>query len=126
MLNIPSTTSARYVSYAILFILLTLLGYAVTAATGKDKMNSKKTCDLTPVQRSQEMLRTILDDISKTYTLPGGGGISKIRLDATNVYVVSISQEERTDEITYELEINQDCKAVVVKRTSDAISRNRH
>jgi hypothetical protein len=72
------------------------------------------------------MIRAILDDISKSYTLPGGGGISKIRLDATNVYIVSISQEERIDEITYELDIDQNCKAVILKSTNNTISKNRH
>lgn len=108
--------------YTVLFTLISSLGYAGSPTTGQGIMNSKKTCDLTPVQRSQEMIRTILDDISRTYTLPGGGGISKIGLIATNVYVVSIPQEERIDEITYEMSINSDCKAVILKSRNTTVS----
>lgn len=118
--------SIKIVPIAIVLSLLTIFGVATTFATGQKNMATKKICELTPVQRSQEMIRVILDDIVKQYTLPGGGGISKIRLDSTNVYIVSISQEERVDEITYEMDINEDCKAVIIKSSMNAITKNRH
>lgn len=89
-------------------------------------MSPNTQCNLTPVQESQEMIRTILADITINYMLGGGGGISKIKLTATNVYVVNISQEERVDQITYEMDLGQACKAIVKKSTSSAISKKRH
>lgn len=83
-------------------------------------MNSK--CKNTAVARSQEMIRTIIDDLSKSYTEAGGGGISQIKQSATDTYVVSISQEERIDQITYVMTINQDCKATIEKRTESTVN----
>ena len=73
-------------------------------------------CTRPPLEQSREMIRTVLDDLMQTYTQVGGGGISSIRLAATRTYVVSIAQEERIDEITYELDVDEACKARIVRR----------
>jgi hypothetical protein len=78
-----------------------LLGICVAAradATGRHAMTATAP---SPVARSITAYRMILDDIEKTYRASGGGGIASIRETETNVYVVKISQEERSDMITY-------------------------
>jgi len=68
------------------------------------------------------MLRTILDDLQKSYREFGGGGISNIKLSATNTYVVSISQEERIDQITYVMSVDNNCAAKIEKRTENSVN----
>ena len=58
----------------------------------------------------------------ESYTEIGGGGISQIKLSATNTYVVSISQEERVDQITYEMSIDDNYKATIKKRTETSVN----
>lgn len=79
-------------------------------------------CQQTPLKKSQEMIHFILNDLTNTYKHVGGGGINNIRQAATNTYVVSISQEERIDKITYELQIDTDCKITVLNRKLTAES----
>ncbi len=43
-------------------------------------------------------------------------------MTATNTYVVSISQEERIDQITYELEMDEDCKIKIIHREETAVT----
>ena len=85
-------------------------------------MSSKMKCQITALQRSQEMIRTILDDLTKSYTEVGGGGISQIKLSATDTYVVSLPQEERIDQLSYVMSIDEHCKAVIKKRTETAVN----
>jgi len=101
---------------------ITLIGCVSTTAIGQNTMSSEMKCTNTSVQRSQEMLRVILDDLTTSYTEIGGGGISQIKLSATNTYVVSISQEERIDQITYEMSIDDNCKATIKKRMETAVN----
>jgi len=101
---------------------ITLIGCVSSIAIGQNTMNSEKKCANTSVQRSQVMLRAILDDLTTSYTELGGGGISQIKLSATNTYVVSISQEERIDQITYEMSIDADCKVAIDKRTETSVT----
>ena len=68
------------------------------------------------------MIGAILKDISKTYTAAGGGGITDIKLVATNTYKVSIAQEERVDIINYVLTFKKKNEVVISKRTTDTWS----
>lgn len=85
-------------------------------------MRADKTCNATALQVSQDMIRTILDDITENYEHVSGGGISEIKQTVTNTFVVSIPQEERIDRITYELEINDHCDIAIKRRKLDAIT----
>lgn len=108
--------------YVYLIFFITLIAYASAFAIGKDTMNTESKCKITAVKRSQEMIRTIIDDLTKSYTEVGGGGISQIKQSATDTYIVSISQEERIDQITYVMSMSHACKAIIDKRTETAIS----
>ncbi len=81
----------------------------------------KKTCELTPLKRSQEILTVILNDIPTHYTHVGAG-ITGIKLSATNVYVISIAQEERIDQLTYEVAVDENCEIKILSRELNAIS----
>ena len=60
-----------------------------------------------------------------TYPHDGGGGISEIKQTQTNVFVVLIAQEERIDQLTYELSIDDSCKVALVKKEESTISFGR-
>jgi len=85
-------------------------------------MGTDTVCQQTALKRSQEMIQFILNDLTKTYTHDGGGGISEIKETATNIFVVSISQEERIDQLTYELKVGADCKITILNRSENAIT----
>lgn len=85
-------------------------------------MSSNSTCNQTPLKKSQEMIRFILNDLTQSYTEVGGGGISGIRQVATHTYMVSIAQEERIDQITYDLDIDQNCKITILSRKVSALT----
>lgn len=77
---------------------------------------------MTPLKKSHVMIQHILDDISETYTHSGGGGITQIQLSATDTYSVSIAQEERIDQITYTLTVDDSCTVKTVNKEVSAIS----
>ena len=84
-------------------------------------MNTGKSCTITALKKSQNYIRAILDDITTSYTHVGGGGITEIKLLATDRFMVSIAQEERIDQITYELETTDNCEVRIVKKSINAI-----
>ena len=73
-------------------------------------------CRQTALARSKSLIDAVVADVVKTYPLTGGGGISEIQLVATDVIRVSISQEERIDEMTYHLTTRPSCEVSIVKR----------
>ena len=103
---------------------LVILGCSSGDVTGKEgNMNSessessdKITCEESGLYRSFAMVNAIIDDLSKNYDHIGGGGISEIKQLATYSYRVSIDQEERIDQITYEFEISKSCQVNILKR----------
>lgn len=113
----------RYLTPTLLVALVTLSGCSNAYATGQDAMSSDASCQQTPLKKSQEMIRFILDDLTESYTHVGGGGISGIKLVATSTYRVSISQEERVDQITYELAVDEKCRISIVDRKISTDSR---
>lgn len=109
--------------YLVTYISMIVLSNAACADTKEQQlMTADSVCTLSPVKESQKQIQVILDDISKTYSEVGGGGITAIKLSATNTFVVSISHEERIDQITYELATAKGCKINIIKRTLTAIT----
>jgi hypothetical protein len=84
-------------------------------------MNTESSNNVNALNQSQDFIRLILDDLSTNYTHVGGGFITKIKLTATNTFQVSISQEERIDLITYELEISDSSEVKIINKSVDAI-----
>lgn len=91
------------------------------------KISSKniKHCGLSAIKKSNALIQFVLSDIKSTYPHDGGGGISEIKQTQTNVFVVSIAQEERIDQLTYELSIDDSCKVALVKKEESTISFGR-
>lgn len=100
-----------------------LTGQPFATDKGISAMASNSDCTDNPVARSRCIIEAILDDVDKTYTQTGGGGISHIDQDATWTYTVSINQEERTDLITYTVEMSDDGKVTITDRKTATKSR---
>lgn len=81
---------------------------------------ASKVCDGSALARTRCLIQMGLEDLEATYPHVGGGGITEIRAMATNVYRISISQEERIDRVTYEFDVKPDGKTVILKRTEDS------
>lgn len=112
----------RYPVSILLFWIIALSNNVNADAMGQKTMNSNSVCQQTSLKKSQEMIQFILNNLTETYTQVGGGGITEIKLIATNTFVVSISQEERIDQITYELEVDQNCKITILNRKVSAVT----
>jgi len=80
-------------------------------------MNTSSDCSKNALVKSKCMIDAVLKDVMATYTQVGGGGITDIKLVATNKYTVSIAQEERIDQIIYELRVSEDGKVSIVNRS---------
>lgn len=70
--------------------------------------------------RTDCLIRAALDDLARTYKNVGGGGISEIKQLSTYVYRVSISQEERIDQVTYEFGSEPRNRFVILKRSESS------
>ncbi len=88
-------------------------------------MPSKIICGKSALEQSMCMIEAALKDVKATYTQTGGGGITEIKLIATKIFVVSISQEERVDQIKYEFDIKPDGELVLRNRSTDTKSKGR-
>ena len=109
------------------FLVMCLLGIAFLNVSnadnsGKQVMAAQQICQQTPLKKSQELIRFILNDITETYTQVGGGGITGIKLVSTDTFVVSVSQEERIDKISYELSVDGKCNIKIIKREVTAVT----
>lgn len=85
----------------------------------------KMECKITPLEKSKTIIEFILSDISATYTQVGGGGITAVKQSHINTFVVSIAQEERVDQFTYEVAVDETCKVKILKKESSSIGYNR-
>jgi hypothetical protein len=94
-----------------------------TAQEGSSAMAQTADCGKNALERSRCMIEAILADLSTTYTQVGGGGISDIRMTATDTYAVSMPQEERVDIITYELALKDDGTVAITGRTEESKTR---
>ena len=91
----------------------------------KDSKVVPMKCENSAVEKSYALIHFILDDIKATYPHVGGGGISEIKQTQTNFFVVSIAQEERMDQLSYELTIDKNCKVSLVKKEESTINFSR-
>ena len=76
------------------------------------------TCKEPALVRTDCLIRAALDDLAKTYKNVGGGGISEIKQLSTYVYRISIAQEERVDQVTYEFDTASKGRFVILKRST--------
>ena len=67
-----------------------------------------KDCTMDALHQSACIYQLILDDLKATYPFPGGGGIQSIVQKSTTGFVASLGQEERVDEISYDIAIAAD------------------
>lgn len=74
------------------------------------------TCPSTALARTDCLIRAALDDLARTYKSVGGGGISEIKQLSTYAYRISIVQEERVDQVTYEFGVRPKGVFVILKR----------
>jgi hypothetical protein len=74
------------------------------APPAKARAMTSKTCKDDNLHRSICMVELILADLSAHYDGVSGGGVSEIRQLATDVYAVSLPQEERKESFTYTFE----------------------
>src|SRR5215813_5660148 len=88
----------------------------MAAQKGTGAMTRKSDCGRNALELSRCMIEAILTDLSATYTRVGGGGITEIKMIATNTFTVSISQEERVDRVTYELRLKAGGGVEIVNR----------
>ena len=91
----------------------------------KKLSNNSLHCGLFAIDKSHASIQFLLNDIKSTYPHTGGGGISEIKQTQTNVFVVSINQEERIDQLTYELSIDDSFKVTLVKKKESTINFSR-
>ncbi len=105
-----------------LILFSSLLSCANADEKEKNIHETQNICKWPALERSQELIRTILDDLAMTYHDVGGGGTSRVMEAATGVFVVSISQEERIDQITYTFEVGGNCEVRILTREESAIS----
>ena len=73
------------------------------AESSKASATNSRECNMNALEQSICTYELILADMKATYEMTGGGGISGIRQATTTSFVVSVSQEERTDLVTYEI-----------------------
>ena len=105
---------------AIIFLLTLVIAPSCLADRGQIGSNTKNSkrleCKMTSVKKSKAAIEVILSDLDSSYTEVGGGGISEIKQIRTNVYMVSIPQEERIDQFTYEVSVDDACKVEILKK----------
>ena len=95
---------------------------AAETSLNEDQRSSDKMECKTPLDKSAAMIEFVLTDLKSTYTEVGGGGITEIKQSFTNTFVVSIAQEERIDQLTYELSIDKDCNIKILDKKSSTIT----
>lgn len=78
-------------------------------------------CRRSALQTSKSLIDAIFKDLMKTYHV-SGGGVSRIEQLSTLTYKVSLPQEERIDEITYEMGIEANCDILIKKRTMNTVT----
>lgn len=107
-----------YIMVFLIFLSISFQTEAKEPVTGGES----PACKLNALQRSQKMIRTILDDLTVTYTHTGGGGITHMGQSATNTFIVRISQEERIDQFEYRLRVGADCAILIESKTESTIN----
>ena len=106
-------------------LLVVFMAVPVAAKKANDSVKFKTDCGKTALEKSECMIKAILENVKITYTHVGGGGITEIKSIATNVYRVSITQEERVDTITYEFGLKPNGELHISKRSIGAETMGR-
>jgi hypothetical protein len=65
-------------------------------------------CQMNALTRSACIFELILEDLKANYPFTDGGGITSIKQNSTTSFTASISQEERVDQVIYEIEFGSD------------------
>ena len=94
-----------------------LLCLAASASGHAAPGTASRVCGEPALARTRCMIQIALEDLEAIYSHTGGGGITEIKAVATDVYRISISQEERIDQVTYEFDVGPDGRTVIRKRT---------
>lgn len=107
---------------SLLLLALFAASSAVSSREHDFSVENEESCQRSFLEVSHAHFQKILDDLSQSYDHLGGE-ITSIKSIATNVYVVSIAQEERVDLITYELEQNDD-GSITIKSQKIGVKSN--
>ena len=94
---------------------------APSAAVDRDAAALSE-CAQSALKRSRCMIESVLQDLKATYPLTGGGGISDLRMVASDTVAVSIAQEERMDVITYTLALDGRGQVIIQGRSESTKS----
>jgi len=76
-----------------------------------------RNCTMDALNQSICIFGLILDDLKATYPFPGGGGLQSIVQTSTTGFTASLAQEERTDEIDYEIAIADDGSVSIASKS---------
>jgi hypothetical protein len=88
----------------------------------KTPMKSKK-CGAGALNRSKCMIELIFEELSSSYSAASsGGGVSKIQALSTTSYMVSVSQEERIDQFTFEFDLSKPGVVTLIQKTESTKS----
>jgi hypothetical protein len=90
-------------------------GCGAGAANAPASLASAPRCDV-PLWRSEYMIHAVLREVIRSGVPVGGAGIVRIDETAPNTYAVFVPHEERTDVLTYVLDIDDRCKVKIVRR----------
>lgn len=113
---------AGYNCVAAFIFLFSLISCPAQTQPLKNSKVVAMNCENTAIEKSHALIKFILDDIKATYPHVGGGGISEIKQTQTNLFVVLIAQEERIDQLSYELTIDKNCEVSLVQKKESAIN----
>jgi hypothetical protein len=122
----PLISPAKTVTY-----ILILAGITLSASCSAQTTKSKEPkmpiieCKSSAMEKSYALIRFVLDDLKANYPHVGGGGISEIKQTQTNLFVVSIAQEERIDQLSYQLAVDDNCKVSLESKEESTISFSR-
>lgn len=102
-----------------------LLESIAAAACGAGAANSPTTlrnqhCEV-PLWRTDHIIRAILDNLVAGDAAIGGIGIARIERTAPETYAVFLPQEERTDVVTYVVDIDETCTVKILKRIESTL-----
>jgi hypothetical protein len=85
-------------------------------ALGAANAQQRRSCAMDPLQQSICIYEAILADLTKSYKLRGGGGISSIAQTSSTTFTVQVAQEGRKDLLNYTVKVGADGKVEIVDR----------
>jgi len=103
-------------------VLVFYLAWAGVASASEQLALPEPVCKIPALERSDRIIRAILDDLAASYSEVGGGGIGEIRQIETDVFRISLPQEERVDLLTYAIKIDSKCAVTFLKKEVSAFT----